>query len=106
MALATQFGASLLACVFAQGEYISGKGWEATLMRHYLLASTVSALALGVRQAARIAGLIALGGSALCTDPGLGRTLSAAIALAAVAVAANEHRTAATGAYKAPGRRW
>jgi hypothetical protein len=90
-------------CV-AGRQYISAGWWWATLMRHYLLASAPLPLACGVSVAALTAVLVALGSGTLGATSGLERAPCAAVALAAVAVAADEHSAAAQGAQKASGR--
>jgi hypothetical protein len=72
-------------------------GWG-TLMRHFLAFRPVTALALGVGVTTSSAGLIAATGS---TDGGassLRRTRLGAVALAAIAVGANDRGLAAAGA--------
>ena len=91
-------------CV-AGRQYISAGWWWATLMRHYLLASAPLPLACGVSVAALAAVLVAFAGSALGATSGLVRAGSAAVALATVAVAADEHSAATQGAQKASGWR-
>jgi len=90
-------------CV-AGRQYTSTGRWWATLMRHYLLTGPPPPLALGVGVAAFAAVLVALAGRALGATSGLLRAGCAAVALAAVAVATDEHRAAAQGAEKSSGR--
>jgi hypothetical protein len=107
---ATKLALAALACVWVQSgcvarwEYISAGRWWASLMRHYLLARPPLPLARGVSVAAFAAVLIAFAGCALGVTSGLVRAGRAAVALAAVAVAADEHRAAAQGTQKASGR--
>jgi len=75
-------------------------------MRHCLLARPPLPLASGVSVTALAAVLVAFAGCALGATSGLVRAGRAAVALAAVAVAADEHRAAAQGAHKASGRWW
>ena len=67
-------------------------------MRHFLLPGTVAALAHGVFVAARKACLIALPGSFKGMGASQLRTATSAVALAAVAVTANNDRCATAGA--------
>ena len=67
-----------------------------TLMRHFLLFGAVAALAFGMGMTTLPAGLIAASGSADGGASCLSRTRFGAIALAAIAMAANNHRLAAT----------
>ena len=85
-------------------QYTSTARWWATLMRHYLPTGPPSPLALGMGVAAFAAVLVALARSALGATSGLVRAGGAAVALAAVAVAADEHRAATQGAQKTSGR--
>lgn len=105
MALAGLAGVWVQGGCVAGRQYISTGWWWATLMRHYLPTGSPSPLALGMGAAALAAVLVAFAGSALGATSGLERAPCAAVALAAVAVAADEHRAAAQGAQKAPGRR-
>ena len=75
-------------------------------MRHCLLARPPLPLAPGVGVAALAAVLVAFGSGALGATSGLVRAGRAAVALAAVAVAADEHSAATQGAQKASGRWW
>ena len=101
-----------LTCVWIQSgcvagwEYISTGWWWATLMRHCLLARPPLPLAPGVGVTALAAVLVAFGSGALGATSGLVRAGRAAVALAAVAVAADEHSAATQGAQKASGRWW
>lgn len=74
-------------------------------MRHYLLARPPLPLTPGMRMTAFTAVLVALGSSTLGASPGLAGTIGTAIALTAVAVAADEDRAAAAGAQKRSGWR-
>ena len=74
-------------------------------MRHHLLARPPLPLAPGVGVTALAAILVAFASSALGVTSGLARTSGTAIALTAVAVAADDHGAAAAGAQKEPGRR-
>ena len=74
-------------------------------LRHALLARPPLTLAPGMCMAAFAAVLVALTSSALGATSGLARTRGAAIALTAVAVAADEYSAATAGAQKEPGRR-
>lgn len=67
-------------------------------MRHFRLPGTVAALARGVGMATAQTRLIALPGFTRAMGTRLARTLAGAVALAAVAGAADEHRYAAAGA--------
>ena len=74
-----------------------GQGWG-TMMRHFFVFRPVTALALRVGMTASPTGLIAATGA---TDGGascLRRTRFGAVALAAIAVAANDHGRTAAGA--------
>ena len=106
MALAALICTGLRGCYFAGWEYISTGWWWATLMRHCLLARPPLPLAPGVGVAALAAVLVAFGSGALGATSGLVRAGRAAVALAAVAVAADEHSAATQGAQKASGRWW
>lgn len=74
-------------------------------MRHDLLARPPLPLAPGVGMTAFAAVLVALTSSTLGATSGLARTIGAAIALTAVAVAADDYSAAAAGAQKEPGWR-
>jgi hypothetical protein len=74
-------------------------------MRHFLFARPPLPLAPGVGVTAFAAVLVALTSSTLGTTSGQARTISAAIALTPVAVAADAYSAAAAGAQKKPGRR-
>jgi hypothetical protein len=67
-------------------------------MRHFLLSGPVTALPFGVGVTTTQAGLIPAAGSTNRTAAGTVGTLHSAVAVAAIAVAANEHRGAAAGA--------
>jgi hypothetical protein len=67
-------------------------------MRHFRLPGTVTPLALGVGVATTQTPLIAPPGFTHAIGTRLARTLAGAIALAAVAATADEHRYAAAGA--------
>lgn len=73
-------------------------------MRHFLLPGPVTALAFGMGVTAAQAVLIAATRGAGGLSAGLVGTARGAVALAAVAVAANDHRRAATGAVVASSR--
>ena len=73
-------------------------------MRHFLLPGAVSPLTCGMGTATTQTPLIALPGFAHATGTRLARTLAGAVALAAVAVTANEHRYAAASAEVASSR--
>lgn len=110
--MATKLALAVLICVrvrsgcFAGWEYISAGRWWATLMRHYLPTGAPSPLASGVGVAAFAAVLVASGRGALGATSGLPGALCGAVALAAVAVAADQHSAATQGAQKASGRWW
>lgn len=104
VACAVQICAKVQGGCFAGWQYISTGLWWATLMRHSLLTRPPLPLALGVSVAAFAAVLVALGRSTLGTTSGLQGAGGAAVALAAVAVAADEHSAATAGAHKAPGQ--
>jgi hypothetical protein len=67
-------------------------------MRHFRLPGTVAPLARGMGVATTQTRLITLPGFAYAMSTRLARTVSGAVALAAVAVTAAEHRYAAPGA--------
>lgn len=67
-------------------------------MRHFRLSGTVPPLARGVGVATTQTRLIALPGFTHAMGTRLARTVAGAVALAAVAGAADEHRYAAAGA--------
>jgi len=73
-------------------------------MRHFRFPSTVTALARGMGVATTQTRLIALPGFAHASSTRLARTVSGAVALAAVAVAAAKHRYAAVGTEEASSR--
>jgi hypothetical protein len=75
-------------------------------MRHFRLPGTVTLLALGVGVATTQTPLIAPPGFTHAIGTRLARTLAGAVALAAVARAADEHRYAAAGAEVASSRRF
>lgn len=76
-------------------------------MRHFLgLPGTITTLACGVGAAATRRGLIAPPGFALGAGARRPRTAVGTVALAAVAVAADEYRCAAAGAEVASPRRF
>jgi len=77
-----------------------GRGWG-TLMRHFLLSGPVAALSLGVGGAPGQTGLIATPSIAQRLLPCFMGTVRGAVAVAAIAVAANQHGGAATGTEKA-----
>lgn len=66
-------------------------------MRHFLLARTVAALALGMLETPGSAALIAPRGSPLRLAPGRLRTLPAAVDIAPVAAPADHHLTSTPG---------
>ena len=103
VALAALICAGLRGCYFVGWEYTSTGRWWATLMRHYLLTRPPLPLTPGMGETALAAVLVALASSALGAPSGLIRTIGAAIALTAVAVAADEDRAATAGAQKGPG---
>ena len=70
-------------------------GWG-TLMRHFLVFRSITALPFGVGMATSPAGLIAVTGSTDGGASGLIGTLCGAVAVTSVAVAANDHRGTAT----------
>lgn len=74
-----------------------GWGWG-TLMRHFLLSGSVTALPFGVRVTTAPAGLIAAAGSTHRLVAGLFSTLRGAVAMAAITRAADEYRRATAGA--------
>ena len=74
-----------------------GQGWG-TLMRHFFVFGPVTALALGVGMTASPAGLIAATGGTDSGASSLLRTRLGAVALAAIAVGANDRGLAAAGA--------
>lgn len=106
---ATEVALAGLTCVGIQSGFVAGRQytstarWWATLMRHYLPTGPPSPLALGVGVAAFAAVLVALACSALGATSGLVRADCAAVALTAVAVAADEYSAAAQGAEKSSG---
>jgi hypothetical protein len=73
-------------------------------MRHYLLATSISAHALRVRQAAATAALVALGGLAQAGAARCLRAAAIAVDLTAVAAAANDDLRPAMGAHKEAAR--
>lgn len=74
-------------------------------MRHFLSAGAITALPRGVGQPAAAAGLIAARRRALGLAPGLLRALGTAVDLAAIALAAQGHLGATTGAQEKAGSR-
>ncbi|MHB1620859.1 MAG: hypothetical protein ACYCTY_12910 [Sulfuricella sp.] len=76
-------------------------------MRHFIhLPETVTPLACGVGVTATKSGLMAPSGFALGAGARRTRTAASTVALAAVAVAADEYRCAAAGAAVASSRRF
>ena len=84
-------------CRFGRQLNRQGPGWG-TVMRHFLLPSPVTALPFGVGVTTAQAVLIATAGGSNRTAAGLLGTPRGAVAMAAITVAANEHRGAAAGA--------
>ena len=74
-----------------------GWGWG-TLMRHFLLSDSITALPLGVRVTSTQAGLIAVASGTHRLIAGLLGTLRGAVAMAAITRATDEYRRTTAGA--------
>ncbi len=105
VAFAALICAGLRGCSFVGWEYTITGRWWATLMRHYFFTRPPLRLAPRVRMTTFAAVLVALGGRALGATSGLARTRSTAVALTAVARAADDYSAATEGAQKEPGWR-
>jgi|SRR5579862_6401418 hypothetical protein len=90
----------------AHRHQIIGDWRQGTLMRHVLLPGAITTGPRGMVQAATTARLIASAGSALSLAPRRLPTALCTINLAAIAVAADQHLSAAPRAQKQPGRAW
>ncbi len=81
------------------GRQLNRQGrWWGTLMRHFLLPSAVSTLALGMGETATMRVLIATAGSPYRLLACLRRATISAVAIAPITEAAHQHRGAAAGA--------
>jgi len=85
-------------------QYNIHRGYRATLMRHDLVAGTVTTRSLGVGEAAPAAYLITPARFALRLAPGALRTAARTVDLATIASAAHQHRDRAGGTQKKAGR--
>ena len=87
------------------GRQLNRQGrWRGTLMRHFLLSGPVSTLAFGMGATAAMRVLITTAGRPYRLVACLRRTSISAVAVAAITVAAQEHRGAAAGAQVASSR--